>query len=113
MKHRAASRKKAARKVKSPVKKVRGKRMAAQTMETKIATTKARAKRPVEQPDTRPNPDVLDAMVAGSAEALGLTVDPTWHKSIKFNLQLILQHAALVGEFPLSDDAEPAPVFHA
>jgi hypothetical protein len=29
------------------------------------------------------------------------------------NLQVTLRHAALVGEFALPDDAEPAPVFEA
>ena len=32
---------------------------------------------------------------------------------LNFNLQLVLRHATLVDEFPLPDDAEPAPVFHA
>jgi hypothetical protein len=54
-----------------------------------------------------------DAFVAASAQALGLTLDPAWHDSIAFNLRLILRHAALVDEFALPDDTEPAPVFHA
>jgi hypothetical protein len=55
----------------------------------------------------------IDAFVVVSAQALGLALDPAWHKSIAFNLRLILRHAALVDEFALPDDAEPAPVFHA
>ena len=55
----------------------------------------------------------VDALVAASAQALGLALDPAWHDSIAFNLGLILRHAALVDEFALPDDAEPAPVFHA
>jgi hypothetical protein len=55
----------------------------------------------------------IDAFVAASALALGLTLDPAWHHSIAFNMRLILRHAALVDEFALPDDAEPAPVFHA
>jgi hypothetical protein len=75
----------------------------------------ARAKRP--RPvraaaKTKPENSV-DALVAASAQALGLALDPAWHKSIAFNLRLILRHAALVDEFALPDDAEPAPVFHA
>jgi len=54
-----------------------------------------------------------DAFVAASAQALGLTLDPAWHDGIAFNLGLILRLAALVDEFALPDDAEPAPVFHA
>jgi 1-carboxybiuret hydrolase subunit AtzG-like len=61
---------------------------------------------------TKPENSV-DALVAASAQALSLTLDPAWHKSIAFNLRLILHHAALVDQFALPDDAEPAPVFHA
>jgi hypothetical protein len=71
----------------------------------------ARAKRPVRAraaAKTKPE-NSIDAFVAASAQALG----PAWHKSIAFNLRLILRHAALVDEFALPDDAEPAPVFHA
>ena len=57
--------------------------------------------------------DPVGALVAASAKALGLAIEPAWEPSVKFNLQLILRHAALVDEFPLPDDAEPAPVFHA
>jgi len=75
----------------------------------------ARAKRPRSAraaAKTRPE-NSTDALVGASAQALGLTLDPAWHKSIAFNLRLILRHAALVDEFALPDDAEPAPVFHA
>ena len=58
-------------------------------------------------------PDAIDLLVTAGAQALGLALDPAWQASVKFNLQLILRHAALVDEFPLPDDAEPAPVFHA
>jgi 1-carboxybiuret hydrolase subunit AtzG-like len=57
--------------------------------------------------------DAIDALVDAGATALGLPLDPTWQAAIKFNLQLILRHAALVEEFALPDDAEPAPVYHA
>jgi len=67
---------------------------------------KAKASAPQKQ-------DVLDAMVAAAAQALGLPVDPAWEANVKFNLRLILRHAALVDEFVLPDDAEPAPVFRA
>jgi Protein of unknown function (DUF4089) len=57
--------------------------------------------------------DSIDALVRANALALGVTLDPAWHGSVAFNLRLILRHAALVDEFVLPDDAEPAPVFHA
>jgi hypothetical protein len=78
-------------------------------------TKSARAKRP--RParaaaKTKPE-NSIDALAAASAQALGLTLDPAWHKSIALNLRLILRHASPVDEFALPDDAEPAPVFHA
>jgi hypothetical protein len=57
--------------------------------------------------------DAVDTLVAASAQALKLPLDPAWHGGVKFNLHLILRFAALIDEFPLPDDAEPAPVFHA
>ena len=55
----------------------------------------------------------VEALVVASAQALGLTLDPAWRAGVTFNLQLILHHAALVDEFVLPDDAEPAQIFHA
>ena len=57
--------------------------------------------------------DVVDSLVSANAQALKLPIEKSWHGGIKFNLQLILRIAALVDEFPLPDDAEPGPVFHA
>ena len=78
-------------------------------------TKPARAKRPRPTPSAAKakREDSIDALVTANAQALGLALDPTWHESIAFNLRLILRHAALVDEFALPDDAEPAPVFHA
>ncbi len=57
--------------------------------------------------------DAIDTLIAASAQALALPIDPAWQPGVRFNLQLILAHAARVDEFPLADDSEPAPVFHA
>jgi hypothetical protein len=78
-------------------------------------TKSARAKRPRPARATAKTwpENSIDALAAASAQALGLTLDPAWHGSIAFNLRLILRHAALVDEFALPDDAEPAPVFRA
>ena len=57
--------------------------------------------------------DSIDSLIIANAQALGLTLDPSWEASVKFNLQLILRHAALVDDFSLPDDAEPAEIFHA
>lgn len=80
----------------------------------KAATKKAASKKATgKKAAVKPQPDAIDAMMIASAQALGLTLDASWQASIKFNLQLVLRHAALVDEFTLPDDAEPAPVFHA
>jgi hypothetical protein len=73
----------------------------------------AKLPRKSRSPGKTKEPDAIDALVAANAQALGLTFDPAWRESIAFNLRLILRHAALVDEFALPDDAEPAPVFRA
>ncbi|MGC1780842.1 MAG: DUF4089 domain-containing protein [Xanthobacteraceae bacterium] len=55
----------------------------------------------------------LDALVAAGAQALGIPLDPSWQAGVTFNLRLILSHTAKVDGFPLPDDTEPAPIFHA
>jgi hypothetical protein len=78
----------------------------------KPVSAKAGAKKQPAAPPAAPW-DSADELVAASARALGLKIDPAWEANVKFNLHLILRHAALVDEFPLPDDAEPAPIFHA
>jgi Protein of unknown function (DUF4089) len=75
----------------------------------------ARAKKPAkgQRPPAAKAADAIDSFVRASAQALGLDIEPAWYGGVKFNLQLILRFGALVDEFPLPDDAEPAPVFHA
>jgi Protein of unknown function (DUF4089) len=55
--------------------------------------------------------DELDEFIAASAFALALPIDPLWHPMIRSHLEAILEFAALVADFELPDDAEPAPVF--
>jgi len=57
--------------------------------------------------------DSIDTLIAASALALRLPIDPAWHAAVRTNLQLLLKHAALIDEFLLADDTEPAPVFRA
>lgn len=57
--------------------------------------------------------DFVDRLMAASAEALGLSIDPAWRGGVRFNLGLVLDHAARVEAFSLPDDVEPAPIFHA
>ena len=53
-----------------------------------------------------PVPDV-DALAA----ALGITLQPEWHDTIRLNLEISLRLAKEVAAFPLDDHAEPAPVY--
>ena len=57
--------------------------------------------------------DPLDEFIASAADALDLPLEPAWQPSVKANLAVTLRLGALVAEFPLPDDAEPAPVFKA
>ena len=80
----------------------------------KPAAPKKKAKAAQRKPPPYAAPQVgVGEMVAASAAALGLKLDPAWEANVTFNLQLILRHAALVDEFALPDDAELAPIFHA
>jgi hypothetical protein len=80
---------------------------------------KSRGQRPARAPRTRraaisaKQDDLIELLVAANAQALGLTIEPAWRGGVKFHLRLILDHAARVGELPLPDDAEPAPIFRA
>ena len=58
-------------------------------------------------------PNVIETLVAASAQALALPIDPTWRAGVQRNLQLILTHAKIVEQFSLPDEIEPAPVFRA
>jgi hypothetical protein len=55
----------------------------------------------------------LDALIAASAAALRLPLEAAWLPTIRLNLAATLRIAALVDEFPLPDDTEPAAVFRA
>jgi hypothetical protein len=57
--------------------------------------------------------DPLDDFILAAARALGLPAQPKWLPAIRTNLRVTLGQAALVAEFSLPDDAEPAPVFKA
>ena len=57
--------------------------------------------------------DSLDDLIVASAHALALPIEPAWTPAIKFNLDVILRLAGSFADFPLPDDAEPAPVFSA
>lgn len=60
-----------------------------------------------------PTDDELDGYIAAAAQVLRLPLLPEWKPAVRENLTVTLAFAAAVGEFPLPDDAEPAPVFQA
>jgi hypothetical protein len=57
--------------------------------------------------------ETLDQFIEAAASALSLPIEPEWKPAIRANLEMTLKHAAAVDEFPLPDEAEPAPVFKA
>jgi hypothetical protein len=84
------------------------------------ATLKARSKpkRSLPQRQSARTPagaagDPLDAYVGAAARLLDLPIEPAWKPAIKANLELTLRFATTFTEFPLPDDAEPAPIFTA
>jgi hypothetical protein len=57
--------------------------------------------------------DTLDKLIDANAASLGLPIEPQWKPAIRANLAVTLRLAAVVAEFELPDEAEPAPVFEA
>ena len=57
--------------------------------------------------------DSLDDLVDAAARALDLTIAPEWKGTVKANLAVTFALAELFADFPLPDEAEPAPVFSA
>lgn len=55
----------------------------------------------------------LDAFMDASAAALGIAIDPAWRASVRGNLAVVFRMAETLLDFPLEDEAEPAPVFTA
>ena len=53
----------------------------------------------------------IAAYVDSAAELIGLTLDPAHRPGVILNFGRIAEMAALVMEFPLPDDCEPAPVY--
>ena len=60
-----------------------------------------------------PDRDPTDDFIEAAAKSLDLSLDPAWKASIRSNLEVTFKLAQLVEDFPLSDEAEPAPVYKA
>ena len=57
--------------------------------------------------------ETIDQFIEAAVRALSLPIEPEWKPAIRANLEMTLKHAAAIDEFPLPDEAEPAPVFKA
>ncbi len=55
--------------------------------------------------------DVTETWIVSSAAMLKLPLDPAWLPAVKANVEVTFRMAALVDEFPLPDEIEPAPVY--
>ena len=94
-------------------------------MTKRAKSSKSKAKTPRTRAKARARPmfpkrgrktakrDPLDRFVDAAAHALNLKIEPAWKGAIQTNLKVTLALAALFADFPLLDDAEPAPVFSA
>src|ERR1700754_4643237 len=71
------------------------------------------ASKPSSKPKAASDHDPIDAFIGAAAHTLSLPIEPSWQPAVKMNLEVILRQAALVTEFPVPDDTEPAPVFAA
>ena len=64
-------------------------------------------------PDLAP-PELKERdFIAAAAHVLGLVIEPAWRPAIEANFATTLRLAASFMDFPLPDEAEPAPVFAA
>jgi hypothetical protein len=72
---------------------------------------KAATKASAQAASRKLSPDPLDQFIDAAAVAIDLPIDAAWKPAIKANLEVTLRLARLFGDFPLPDDAEPAPVF--
>ncbi|UFN47945.1 DUF4089 domain-containing protein [Roseomonas sp. OT10] len=64
-------------------------------------------------PPLPPDDDALLAHLDASAALLGIVIDPAWRAEALANLRTLALAAGAVLDFPLPDEAEPAPVFRA
>ena len=89
------------------------KRARAKTMRTSSVRAKATRSGAARTKSVRAAPEALDQFIEAAAHALALPVEPAWKGAVKANLEVTLRLAASFADFPLPDDAEPAPVFTA
>jgi hypothetical protein len=59
------------------------------------------------------DPGDLEALIDAVPWLLGIQVRTAWRDAIRLHLGISLDHATIVAEHSLPDEAEPAPVFKA
>ena len=62
---------------------------------------------------TQVNDETLNTFIDVASRAMDLPIEPEWKPAIKAHLDVLLRLAAVVEQFRLPDEAEPAPVFEA
>ncbi len=72
--------------------------------------SKSSRRRATPKPRAKSTPS-LDAFIESAVRALDLPLAPDWKPAVKANLEVTLRLAGLFADFPLPDDAEPAPIF--
>ena len=55
----------------------------------------------------------IDAHINAASVLVGLTIEAQYREGVKLNLRATANAARAVLQFPLDDEAEPAPVFRA
>ena len=59
------------------------------------------------------DPADLDAYIDAGTALLGISVRPEWRDAVRQHLAISFDLGRVVLEFPLPDEADPAPVFAA
>ena len=85
----------------------------AKTMRSRSVRARATRSRSARAKSVSAAPELLDQFIEAAAHALALPVEPAWKGAVKANLEVTLRLAASFADFPLPDDADPAPVFTA
>ncbi len=57
------------------------------------------------------NDDAILVWIRSSAAMLKVPLDPAWLPAIQAHVEVTFRLARLIDEFPLPDEAEPAPVY--
>ena len=63
--------------------------------------------------ETRPAKPDFDAWIDAFEAVLEMAITPEYRPGVKLNLEIAARFAALVNEFTLPDETDPAPLFTA